>query len=57
MRTVQWGRTGPKACNVNHSMCVNVYAGITLYGVTECHLVTGTSKHKSTFTNRRGRYV
>ena len=36
-------------------MCVNVYAGITMHGVmTACHVVAGTSKHKSTHTNKRG---
>lgn len=57
VKTLQWGRRGckPKACGVNHPMCVNLYAGITCHGVTKCHLVTGTSQHKSIFTTKSGK--
>jgi hypothetical protein len=56
VRSVQWATKGsnPKAYSVNHPMSVNVYAGITWYGVTKCHIVAGTSKHKSTFSNKKG---
>lgn len=39
----------------NHPQCVNVYAGITAFGATICHVVAGTSKHKTTYTNKQGR--
>lgn len=56
VRRVQWVRKGKgrQAGAVNHPMCVNVYAGITMHGVTACHVVAGTSKHKSTYTNKKG---
>lgn len=56
VRSVQWTTKGsnPKAYSVNHPMSVNVYAGITWYSVTKCHVVAGTSKHKSTFSNKKG---
>lgn len=53
---VQWVPEGEQreAAAVNHPMCVNVYAGISVHGVTACHVVAGTSKHKSTHTNKKG---
>lgn len=56
VRAVQYGVHGskPKAYSVNHPLCVNVYAGITKYGVTKCHVVAGTSKHKSMYCNKKG---
>ena len=45
------GRTAPK---VNNPMVVNLYAGITRYGPTKVHIVAGTSKHKSTYHNKKG---
>ena len=56
VRAMQWGIKGskPRAYAVNHPLCVNVYAGITKYGVTKCHVVAGTSKHKSTYCNKKG---
>lgn len=38
----------------NKPMCYNVYGGITRFGVTKLHPVTGTSKMKSCFTNLQG---
>lgn len=38
----------------NKPMCYNVYGGITRYGVTKLHAVTGTSKRKSVYTNQKG---
>ena len=45
----QWVRRGStrQAATVNHPQCVNVYAGITKYGVTKLHVVAGSSKHKT----------
>ena len=56
VRNVQWASMAskPRAFAVNHPMSVNVYAGITWYGVTRCHVVAGTSKHKSSFLNKKG---
>jgi hypothetical protein len=42
------------APTVNHPYCVNVYAGLTCYGVTKLHVVSGTSNHKSEFVNKKG---
>lgn len=43
---VAWVKVGSKrvAPRVNHAMVVNMYAGITPFGVTKPHLVAGTSK-------------
>ena len=38
----------------NHPQAVNVYAGISIHGVTKVHVVAGTSKHKTTFTIKKG---
>ena len=56
VQRVQWVRKGQgmQAHAVNHPQCVNVYAGISMHGVTVCHVVAGTSKHKSTHTNKKG---
>jgi hypothetical protein len=56
VKAMKWVRKGKQytAPRVNHALVVNLYAGITPYGVTECHLVAGTSKLKSTFNNTKG---
>lgn len=53
---VAWVMKGQarEAHAVNHPQCVNIYAGITKYGVTKCHIVAGTSKHKSPYSNKQG---
>jgi hypothetical protein len=33
---------------------LNLYAGITKWGITKPHVVTGTTGMKSTFTNKKG---
>lgn len=38
----------------NKPTCYNVYGGITRFGVTKLHAVTGTSKAKSNFKNQQG---
>lgn len=43
-----------KAHQPNHPQCVNIYAGISKHGVTKVHVVAGTSKHTSSFTNKKG---
>lgn len=39
----------------NHAQVLNVYAGISKYGVTAAHVVTGSSKHTTTYTNKQGK--
>jgi transposase-like protein len=50
----QWVKKGQaaEASAVNHAQTANVYCGISKFGVTDCHIVAGTSKHKSTFFNK-----
>lgn len=52
----QWVRQGEdrEAPKVNHASCLNVYAGITKYGVTTMCTVAGTTNHSSPFTNKKG---
>jgi transposase-like protein len=38
----------------SHPQCLNVYAGITKYGMTSVHVVAGSSKHQTTYTNKKG---
>lgn len=53
----KWLKQGSvaEAYAVNHAQTVNIYAGISRFGVTDCHIVAGTSKHKSTFVNKQGK--
>jgi hypothetical protein len=44
-------RTAPR---VNHASCYNVYAGITRFGVTSMCTVAGTTKHTSSYKNKKG---
>lgn len=39
----------------NHPDCLNIYAGITKWGVTEVHVVAGSSKHTSQHTTKQGK--
>ena len=52
-----WVRKGEqrKCPQVNNPSHVNMYAGITQYGVTKPHFVTGTTGMTSTFTNQSGK--
>lgn len=56
LHAVRWVKRGQRheAPTVNHSMTLNVYAGVTPHGVTKLHVVSGTSKHISTYTNKKG---
>lgn len=38
----------------NRPLALNLYGGISKYGVTKPHVVTGSSKHTSTHTNQKG---
>jgi hypothetical protein len=33
---------------------LNIYDGLTSYGMTQCHIVAGTSKHKTEHMNKKG---
>lgn len=54
---VQWHERGEnrQAPKPNNPKCVNVYMGITKYGATAPVIVTGTSKHQTTFITRAGK--
>ena len=43
-----------QAQQVNHPQSVNLYAGFTIHGMTAAHIVTGTSKVKSGYVNKKG---
>jgi hypothetical protein len=49
VKRVQWVFKGEErtVCKPNKPSCVNMYAGITKYGVTKAHIVTGTTKSSS----------
>ena len=53
---VQWAVKGTQRqfVVVNHPHSLNVYAGITKWGVTKVHVVAGSSMHKTTFRNKEG---
>lgn len=57
VKPVAWVFKGStrQAAQVNHPLCVNLYAGITKCGVTCSHVVAGTSKHRSAFFNKQGK--
>jgi len=42
------------AYKVNHAQGLNVYAGLTIHGLTAARIVTGTSGHKSVYRNKKG---
>lgn len=52
----QWVVRGARheQCKVNHAQGLNIYAGLTPYGLTTAHIVTGTSSHKTLYTNKKG---
>ena len=56
VKPVSWVRNGEqrKSSRVNKPSVVNMYAGITKFGVTQPHLVTGTSKLATNYTSKGG---
>lgn len=56
-KVTTWGKKGCKreAPSLSNPQCVNLYMGITRFGVSRCHIVTGTSKHKTKYYNKQGR--
>jgi hypothetical protein len=57
VQAVSWGVEGSKreAPAVNHAQVVNLYAGISIHGITALHIVTGTSSHKTIYKNKQGK--
>jgi hypothetical protein len=43
-----------KAKTMNNPSCLNLYMGISCFGVTAAHLVTGTCKLKTEYFNKKG---
>jgi len=56
VQAVQYLEEGQKheAYRVNHAQVVNVYAGISRYGVTRLHVVSGSSGHKASYQTKKG---
>jgi transposase len=54
--THKWVEKGTRheMYKVNHGMGLNLYAGVTRYGLTAAHIVTGTSAHKTKYKNQKG---
>lgn len=57
VKPVAWVYKGStrQAAQVNHPLCVNLYAGVTKCGVTCSHVVAGTSKRHSPYYNKQGK--
>ena len=57
VKQVRWLEKGQRweAPKCNHPMGVNVYGGLTSYGVTSLHEVTGTSTLSTSFTTKAGK--
>lgn len=53
---VQWVERGKQrvALRASHPLALNVYAGITKYGMTRVHAVAGTHKHRGVYTTKQG---
>lgn len=56
VRRVQWIEKGQKrqAATASRALGVNLYAGISRTRITSVHIVAGTSKHKTTYSNKQG---
>lgn len=56
-KSCYWAEKGqkPRVNKVNNPMAVNVYAGITKWGITKVHFVAGTSKLSSSHTTIQGK--
>ena len=57
IKRVVWLRKGSThtAHTASHPLAVNVYAGLTQYGMTKPHFVTGAHKQKMMYKNKKGR--
>jgi hypothetical protein len=56
VRRVSWVMKGytSQAYTVNNPQALNIYAGLTKHGMTKCHIVAGTSQHKTDHKNKKG---
>lgn len=56
VKLARWIRKGERveARVMSNPQCLNVYLGISKYGVTGCHVVAGSSKHKSPYSTKKG---
>lgn len=56
IKPVTWtvGNKRRQATRVTNPVAVNVYAGVTVHGVTKCHLVTGTRRKQKGYLNKKG---
>lgn len=56
VRLMRWVRKGQRveANCVSNPQCLNIYLGISKYGVTDCHFVAGTSNYTSPYTTKKG---
>jgi DNA-binding transcriptional regulator YhcF (GntR family) len=56
VKPVSWVRKGEqrKSSRVNKPSVVNMYAGLTKFGVTQPHLVTGTTKLVTNYLTQKG---
>jgi hypothetical protein len=56
VQPVSWVPVGQEreGSKVNHAAVVNVYAGLTPYGMTAVHVVAGTSGRRSTYYTKKG---
>lgn len=54
---VEWVEQGQRreVVTSTNPMSLNLYMGISVFGVTSCHFVAGTSKHKSNYTTKKGK--
>ena len=57
VQLVQWVKKGQQfeLLKANRPLCVNIYAGLTRFGTVKMVVVSGTSKHKSTFKTKAGK--
>lgn len=58
-KRVRWCRKGtkPVATVASHPQAWNVYAALTHKGLTDVHVVAGSSKHTSTFITKQGQHA
>ena len=56
VKRVWWSRKGekPKVASVTHPMCVNIYAGMTVHGMSKVHIVDGSSNHHTKYCTKKG---
>lgn len=58
LAAVTWsesGRSARAATTANRPLAFNIYAGLTIHGMTICHPVAGSHNHKGKFLTKQGR--